>query len=98
MQARVGDEMGGISRVGQVSSGKFMLPLGAGLDPLKSVREGIVDGLVITELKMQKRMVLDGTPVAAKQSVSAYEIDGARDPAAGPPCHDEQNAFAHFLA
>ena len=75
--------MGRISGVRQVAAREFVLALRAGFDPLEPVCDRIVDRLVVAELEMQKRMVLDRAPIAAIERVGADEIDGAGDPAAG---------------
>ena len=55
----------------QVAAGELVLALGAGLDALELVVDGEVDGLVVAELEMQERVVLDGAPVAAEQRVAS---------------------------
>ena len=45
-----------------------MLALGAGLDARELVRDGIVDGLIVADLEMQERMMLDGAPMAADRA------------------------------
>ncbi len=53
----------------QVAAGELVLALGAGLDALELAIDGELDGLVVAELEMQERVVLDGAPVAAEQRV-----------------------------
>ena len=53
----------------QVAARQLVLALRAGLDPREPVRDRVVDGLVVAELEMQERVVLDRAPVAA---VTAY--------------------------
>ena len=60
------------------------------------MRDRVVDRLVIAELEMQERVMLDGAPVAAEQSVRADEIDGAGDPAPGALGHHQHDAVAMF--
>ena len=75
-----------------------MLPLGSGLDAGKLVLDGVLDGLIIAELEMQERVVLDRAPVPAEQRVGADEIDGAGDPAAIALGHHQEDALAHLCA
>ena len=75
-----------------------MLALSAGLDARQLVDDRIIDRLIVTQLEMQERMMLDGAPVAAEQRVRADEIDGAGDPATGALGHHQHDAVAHFLA
>ena len=82
-QPRIGDVMGRIGGVRQVAARELVLALGAGLDALEPVRDRIVDRLIVAELEMQERMMLDRAPVAAVERVRADEIDRAGDPAAG---------------
>ena len=48
-----------------------MLALGAGLDAGELVLDGVLDGLVVAELEMQERVVLDRAPVAAEQRIAS---------------------------
>src|SRR5664280_2538833 len=73
-QARIGDEMGGIGRVRQVAARQLVFALRAGLDPLELVGDRIVDGLVIAELEMQERVVLERAPIAAIKRVRPDEV------------------------
>ena len=75
--------MRGIGGRRKVAARQFVFALRAGLDPGQLVLDRVVDGLIIAELEMQKRVVLDGAPVAAIDRVAADEIDGAGNPAAG---------------
>ena len=58
-----------------------MLALGAGLDARELALDGVLDRLIVAELEMQERMMLDAAPVAAEQRIGADEVDGAGDPA-----------------
>src|SRR5262249_9117400 len=57
-----------------------------------------LDRLIVADLEMQKRVMLDRAPVAAEQGVGADEIDGACDPAVVAPRHDQQDVLGHALA
>src|SRR5262249_34901718 len=81
-QRGIGDVVRGIGRGRQVAARDLVLALGAGLDAAKFVLDGVLDRLVVAQLEMQERMVLDRAPVAAEQRVGADEIDGAGDEAA----------------
>ena len=82
----------------QVAAGQLVLALGTGLDALELAIDGELDGLVVAELEMQERVVLDGAPMAAEQRVAADEIDGAGDEAAGALGHHQHDLVGHALA
>ena len=90
--------MGGIGGLRQIAARQLVLALGAGLDPRELVGDRVFDGLIIAQLEMQERMMLDGAPVAAIDRVAPEEIDGAGDPAPGALGHHQQDAVAHFFA
>ena len=69
-QPRIGDVVGRMGGHRQVAAGELVLALGAGLDPLELPGDGEIDGLVVAELEMQERVVLDGPPMAAEQRVN----------------------------
>ena len=54
-----------------IAAGDLVLALGAGLDAGELVRDRVFDRLIIAELEMQERMVLDGAPVAAEQACAS---------------------------
>jgi hypothetical protein len=84
--------------VRQVATRKLVLALCAGFNTLEPVRNRIIDGLIVTELEVQERVVLGCPPVAAIERVSADEIDRSSDPSPGAACHHKENTVAHFLA
>ena len=90
--------MRGIGGLRQIAARQLVLALGAGLDARELVGDRVVDGLIVAQLEMQERMVLDGAPVAAIDRVGADEIDGAGDPAPGALGHHQQDAVAHLFA
>src|SRR5580704_517261 len=63
-QAGIGDIVRGTSRRRHVAARNLVFALGAGFDPRQLVRDGKIDRLVIAEFEVQKRMMLDGAPVA----------------------------------
>jgi hypothetical protein len=75
-----------------------VLSLRAGFDPRYFVGDCIFDGLVVAELEVQERMMLDRAPVAAEQGMRTKKIDGPCDPAARALGHDQYDALAHGLA
>ncbi len=87
-----------IGGVRHVSACQLVLALRAGLDADQSVLNGEVDGLIITDLEMQERVVLGRAPVAAVEGVAADEVDGAGDPAAGALGHHQEDAVGHRRA
>src|SRR4051794_28729279 len=96
-QARIGDVMRRIGRDRAITTRELMLALRAGFDTLQAVRDGVFDGLIVTNLKMQERMMLDRAPMAPVERLRTDEIDRARDPVSGAPGHDQQNAIRHAL-
>ena len=77
-QGGVGEVVGGIGGDGAVAARQLVLALRAGLDALQAARDREVDGLVVADLEMQERMVLDAAPVAAVERVGADEVERAR--------------------
>src|SRR5438270_9917548 len=65
-QAGIDNVMRGVGGLRQVTARDLVLALRAGLDPLKAARNRKIDGLVIADLEMQERVVLDGAPVASE--------------------------------
>src|ERR1700722_10794593 len=94
----VGNVMRRKSGLGKIAARDLVLALRPGLDGFQAARNRKIDRLIIADLEMQERMMLDRTPVAAEQRVAADEIDGARDVAASALRHHEQDAFGHRLA
>src|SRR5436190_20885226 len=68
-EAWIGDPVGGVGGRRPVAAGKLVLALGAGFDARKAVRDRPVDRLVIAELEMQKRLLIDRPPIAAIERV-----------------------------
>ena len=69
-QPGIGDVMGRMGGHRQIAARELVLALGAGLDALELAVDGELDGLVIADLEMQERVVLDRAPVAAEQRVA----------------------------
>ena len=69
-QPGIGDVMGRIGRDRHIAARELVLALRAGLDALEAVRDRIVDGLVIANLEMQERMMLDRAPMAAIERIA----------------------------
>ncbi len=70
-QRRIGDVVRRIGGDRQIAARELVLALGAGLDAGELVRDGEFDRLVVAELEMQERVVLDAAPVAAEQRVAS---------------------------
>src|SRR5262245_31106424 len=87
-----------IGGVGQITAGQLVLTLCTGLNALEPVRDRIVNCLIVTQLKVQKGVVLDRAPIPAIQRISANEIYRARNPPSAAALHYHQNTTAHFLA
>src|SRR5712672_2641612 len=90
--------MRGIRGLRQISARDLVLALRTGLDGFQTAPDRKVDGLIIADLEMQERMMLDRAPVAAEQRIGTDEIDGAGDPAALAPGHHQQHVLRHALA
>src|SRR3954452_14629676 len=97
-QIGVGDVMGGVGGLRQVSARQLVLALRAGLDHPQAALDREINRLVIADLEMQERMMLDRAPIAAEQRIGADKIDRARDPATVPLGHYQQHVLAHGLA
>src|SRR5688572_33331283 len=72
-QRWVGNVMRGVGGGRQITAGQLVLALGAGLHALEPVRNGVVDRLVVAELEVQERVVLERSPVAAIEGVGSDE-------------------------
>ncbi len=83
---------------GAIAARELVLALGAGLDALRAMADGVFDRLIIADLEMQKGPLLDRAPVAAVDGVVAEKIDRAGDIAPAAPRHDQQNALGHGRA
>ena len=81
-QARVGDPVRRVGRDRHVAARELVLALGAGLDARQAVRDRVVDRLIVADLEMQARMMLDRAPVAAVEAIAADEVERAGDVAA----------------
>src|ERR1700719_1629845 len=80
-----------ICRRRHVAAQKLMSPLRAGLNPLEASRDRKVYGLVVASLEVQKGMILDRSPVSAKEHAFTEEVQGAGDLAPAAPRHDEKD-------
>src|SRR6266576_2852838 len=97
-QIGVGDVMRGIGGLGEISARNLVLALRARFDRFQAAPDRKIHGLVIADLEMQKRVMFDRAPVAAKQRIGADEIDGAGDPAIVASGHDERDVLGHAFA
>src|ERR1700730_809813 len=96
-QSRIGDVMGRVCRRRQITAGNLVLALRTGLHPMKPFLNGILDCLIIAQLKMQEGMVFNRAPVTAEQGIGADKIDRAGYPPAVALCHDQKDAVSHSL-
>ena len=90
--------MRGMGRDGAVAARELVLALRSRLDPLIAVSDGEFDRLVIADLEMQERALLERAPVAAIDRVGAQKIDRAGDMAPVAPRHHQQDAVGHRRA
>src|SRR6202045_1727091 len=70
-QRWIGDVMRRIGGGRHVAAGDLVPALPARLTARELVRDGIVDSLVIAQLEMQERVMLDRAPMAAEQCLRA---------------------------
>src|SRR3569833_391454 len=96
-QAAIGDEVRGVGGLREVAARDLVLALRAGFDDLEAVLDREVDRLIVADLEMQERVVLDRTPVAAEQRIAADEVDRACDPPALTLGHYEQHVLGHAV-
>src|SRR5438045_154676 len=82
----------------QVTARDLMFSLCAGLDRFQAASNCEIDRLIIADLKMQERMMLDRAPVPAKQGLGADEINRARNPAPVAARHDQQHVISQAFA
>src|SRR5216684_1181152 len=97
-QGRIGDMMGRIGHDRNIAPRDLVLALRPGFDPGKPMRNRIFDGLIITQLKVEERVMLDGAPMASIERMGADEIDGTGNETSRPSGHDQENAIGHGLA
>ena len=91
-ESGVGKLMRRIGEGRPIATRQLVLALGAGLDPPQSARKRKIDRLIVADLEMQERPVLDRAPVAAVKRVIADEIDRAGDIAPAAARHHQEDA------
>src|SRR5690606_13062717 len=69
--------------------------LRAGLDPGETPGDGEVDGLIVAAFEMEKRVILDGAPVAAEKRIAADEVERPRDRASAALGQHQKDIVAH---
>ena len=74
-----------------------MLALGACFDTGKLMGNRVVDGLIIANLEMQKRVMFDRAPIAPVQAIATDDVQRARDVGSIALGHDEQAGLRHRL-
>ncbi len=90
--------MRGVGGLGQVAARDLVFALCAGLDALQTALDCEVDSLIVADLEVEERVMLDRTPVAAEQRVRSDKIDCARDPFFVALCHHQQHVVGHGIA
>jgi hypothetical protein len=78
----VSDPMGAVGLDGKITAGELVRALGAGFDARELALYGKVDGLIVADLEMQARVLLERAPIAAIERVGADKIQRAGDGAA----------------
>src|SRR5262249_6555995 len=87
-----------VGGVRHVASRQLVLALGAGFDPLEFIRDRVFDRLVVAELEMEERMVLDRSPISAVKRLATDKIDSPGNPAPCAARRHKQDAIAHLVA
>jgi len=91
--------MRGIGRLRQVAARDLVL---APAPPASTIRKprwiAKSIAVIVADLEMQERVMLDRAPVAAEQRIRADEIDRARDPAVVALRHHQEHVLAHGFA
>src|SRR6516165_3190770 len=65
----IGNVVGAIGFHRQITAGKLMCTLGAGLDASELLGDGKLDSLVVADLEVEVGVVLDTSPIAAVERV-----------------------------
>ena len=94
-QAQVSDPMRAVSLDRQIAAGKLVGALRAGLDARKPVRDRELDGLVVANLEMQERVLLDRPPIAAVERIRADHVQRARHVAPGALGEHQEQPVGH---
>src|SRR5882672_11088180 len=72
-EAAVDDPVGREGRDRKIAALNLVVALGAGLDALQAVGDGVVDRLVVAGLEVQEGVALQAAPIAAVERVVALE-------------------------
>jgi hypothetical protein len=94
-EAAVDDPVGREGRHRKIAALNLVVALGAGLDALQAMGDGIVDGLIVAGLEVQEGVALQAAPVAAVERVVALEIERATDRAAVGLGHHQHDLVGH---
>ena len=94
-QGRVGDVVGGVGFGWKIAARQLVLALCAGLGARNAVLDGVIDGLVVSHLEMQERVVLQRAPVAAIEAIAADQMEGAGDLACPSLGQHDEAAIPH---
>src|SRR5262249_10912162 len=97
-QAGVGNKMRRVGGVRHVASRQLVLAPGASFDPLEVIRNRVFDRLVVAELEMEERMVLDRSPISAVKRLATDEIDSPGNPTPCAARRHKQDAIADLVA
>ena len=87
-----------VSGNGHVTARELVRALRAGFDASESVPDRVFDRLVVAELEVQERPVLDRSPVAPVNRLRAQEVERTGNPPPAPPRHHQHDAVAHGTA
>ena len=74
-----------------------MLALGTGFDTVEPEPDRDLDRLMVTELEMQVRVLLQQAPIAAIEGIGADEIERGSDVAPILPGQHQQDPVGHAL-
>src|SRR4029450_9264712 len=97
-EAGVDDPVGREGWDRKIAALNLVVALGAGLDALQAVGDGVVDRLVVAGLEMQEGVALQAAPVAAIERVVALKVERAADRAAVGLGHHQHDLVGHGRA
>src|SRR3990167_4098538 len=78
-KSRISDPVGGAGKDRLIAAGDLVLALRAGLHPGESALDREFDRLMVADLEMQERAILDPSPIAPIERVAADEVERAGD-------------------
>ncbi len=81
-----------------VAARQLVFALRTGFHSFQTLGQREIDRLMVADLEMQKRMILDAAPVPAVKRVRADKVDRTGNIAPLAFRHDQQHVIGHSLA